>query len=386
MSENKSSNAVDPHMSGEIAAFATEKLAMLEARDLRRWLKPTGRRGAAATRDGETLISFSDNDYLGLSADPEVIAAGVDAAERFGAGAGASRLITGDVPLNRQVEDKLARMKGTEAAVLFGSGYLANIGAIPVLAGPEDVILLDELSHSCIHAGAALSRAKTFRFKHNDVDDAERLLRDAPPHRRALVITETVFSMDGDRAPLRDLAALCASHDAWLMTDDAHGFGVIDAKNPAPVQMGTLSKAVGVYGGYVCGPQALIDLLANRARSFVYTTGLPPFVLGAANRALEIIALDEARREKVMENATLFCRLAGLDEPQSAIVPLILGEAAAALAFSARLQAEGFLVTAIRPPTVAEGTARLRFAFSALHQETDILRLAENVNAFRAAA
>ncbi|MEO1136555.1 MAG: aminotransferase class I/II-fold pyridoxal phosphate-dependent enzyme [Pseudomonadota bacterium] len=373
-------------MDAEIIGFATEKLANLEARDLRRSLKPTSRRGAAATRDDDTLISFSDNDYLGLGTEPEVIAAGIDAAKKFGAGAGASRLVTGDVPLNQRVEDRLAAIKGTEAALLFGSGYLANIGAIPVLAGPEDVIILDELSHSCIHAGAALSRARVIRFRHNDVDHAAQVLRDAAPFRRALIITETVFSMDGDRAPLQDLAALCANHHAWLMTDDAHGLGVIDANNPAPVQMGTLSKAAGAYGGYVCGPQALIDLLVNRARSFVYTTGLPPFVLGAADKALEIIASDKARREKVLANARLFCRLAGLDEPQSAIVPLILGEADAALAFSARLQAEGFLVTAIRPPTVPEGTARLRFAFSALHREADIRRLAENVNSFRAAA
>lgn len=372
--------------SDAIAAFAAEKLVQLEARDLRRRLKPTGRWGAAAQRDGADLISFSDNDYLGLSAHAEVISAGIEAARHYGAGAGASRLVTGDCPINKTVEEKLAALKGTQGAILFGSGYLANMGAIPVLAGPEDAIILDELSHSCIHAGAALSRAKTLRFKHNDVGDAVRALREAAPYRRAIVITETVFSMDGDQAPLKELHAACAVHGAWLMTDDAHGLGVVAIDNPAPVQMGTLSKAAGVYGGYVCGPQAFIDLLANRARSFIYTTGLPPFVLGAASKALEIIAGNSDLGDKALANARLFCSLAGLNEPQSAIVPLIIGKAVDALHLSDSLASEGFLVTAIRPPTVPEGTARLRFAFSALHQEADIRRLAVCVNAFRAAA
>ncbi len=369
-----------------VTAYAVKKLAALEAGELRRVLKPTARRGAETSRNGSQLISFSDNDYLGLSAHPEVIEAGIAAANDYGAGAGASRLVTGDNPLNKAVEAKLAALKGTEAALVFGSGYLANIGAIPALAGREDALILDELSHSCIHAGARLSGAKIYTFQHNDADHALLKLREAAPFGQRIVITETVFSMDGDRAPLLDLNAMCESHGAWLMTDDAHGLGVVPMDNPAPVQMGTLSKAAGVYGGYVCGPRALIDLLVNRARSFVYTTGLPPFVLGSASKALDIIAADPALGARAMANARLFCTLTGLPEPQSAIVPLIVGDARPALSLSESLEREGFLVTAIRPPTVPEGTARLRFAFAALHQDADIRRLAHCVNAALAAA
>ncbi|WP_411818834.1 aminotransferase class I/II-fold pyridoxal phosphate-dependent enzyme [Hyphococcus sp. DH-69] len=377
---NHSPDPANSNLAKSVSAFAEAKLETLSEKGLRRVLKPTNRyEGLTVKRAGRDLISFSDNDYLGLSTDPRVIDAGVQAAQRYGAGAGASRLVTGENPLNEEVETRLSRLKGCEAALLFGSGYLANIGTIPALVGRGDVILLDELVHSCIHSGARLSGATIKVFRHNDIDHARSILKEIAPDQRTLLITETIFSMDGDAAPLKELFALCTEHDAWLMTDDAHGLGIAKQVNPAPIQMGTLSKAAGVYGGYVCGPKALIALLHSRARSFVYTTGLPPFVLGAVNASLKIIEDEKSLGEKALANAKLFCAMMDLPVPESTIVPIIIGAADDAMAFSARLEEDGFLVTAIRPPTVPEGTARLRIAFSARHREDDIARLAASI-------
>lgn len=364
-----------------ITAFAEEKLSGIEARNLMRRLYPTVRGSAArTTRAGRALISFSDNDYLGLSADPRVKQAAADAALEYGAGAGASRLVTGDCPLNAQLEEVLAQKKGTEAALVFGSGYLANISTIPVLVGPGDHVFLDELSHACMHAGARLSGAGVETFRHNDVDDLRQKLA-ASKAPRKLVLTETVFSMDGDLAPLDDIASMCEAYEAWLMTDDAHGLGVIDDNNPAPVQMGTLSKAAGSYGGYVCGPRALIDLLINRARGLVFTTGLPPAALGASIEALHIMSAEPERRVRVLAYANSFCRVLGRSPAQSAIVPVILGSEEKALKASSQISEQGFLVAAIRPPTVPVGTARLRVSFSSEHRSQDVERLTKVIAA-----
>ena len=363
-----------------IDGFALAKLADLERDKLYRSLKPTHRTpNARATRGGTELISFSDNDYLGLSQDPRVKKAAADAALRYGAGSGASRLVTGDCPLYAALESALARMKKTEAALVFGSGYLANVSTIPTLVGPGDLIVLDELSHSCLFAGARLSGAQIETFRHNDVEDAKRLLA-LPCDGRRLLLTETIFSMDGDLAPLAELQMACTEAGAWMMTDDAHGFGVIESDNAAPIQMGTLSKAAGSYGGYVCGPRSLVELLVNRARGLIYTTGLPPAALGASIAALEIIDHEPQRAVKAMENAALFCELIGAPPPESVIVPVILGDETVALDASERLLAQGLLVTAIRPPTVPPGTARLRISFSTDHKTVDIRKLAEATN------
>jgi 8-amino-7-oxononanoate synthase len=363
-----------------IEAFAAAKLVELEDCGLRRELKPTGRgEGHLAVRDGRRLISFCDNDYLGLSRHPEVIAASVAATEKWGTGAGASRLVTGDNPLYAELETRLARIKGLPAARVFGSGYLANIGAIPVLTGPGDIVLIDELAHACMHAGARLSGAAVRTFPHNDVEALDRMLAEGSRSSRVLVLTETVFSMDGDQAPLGEISRVCSDRGAWLMTDDAHGFGVLEQNNPAPVQMGTLSKAVGAYGGYVAGPAAFVDLLTNRARSLVYTTGLPPGVLAAALAALDVMEREPGLGKRAQANARLFGSLIGCKGIESAIVPLVVGNAENALRASRKLEADGFLVTAIRPPTVPEGTARLRFTFSAAHEESEIRRLAAAV-------
>ncbi|ACT58263.1 aminotransferase class I/II-fold pyridoxal phosphate-dependent enzyme [Hirschia baltica] len=364
----------------ELNAFAQAKLDKLHAKDLKRGLIPTSRGvGGAIVRDGIPAISFCDNDYLGLSQNTRVVAAAGAAAIRYGAGAGASRLVSGDSPLNHELETLLAKMKGLEACRVFGSGYMANLGAIPCLVGKSDVVVMDELSHACMRAGAQLSGAEIRTFKHNDVEDARQKLHNISADSRILLMTETVFSMDGDLAPLKELQALCEEYGAWLMTDDAHGFGVIKQNNPALIQMGTLSKAVGVYGGYVCGPAAFIELMISRARTFVFTTGLPPQVLGAALEAVNIINEDTHLAKNVMAKTTAFTDALGLPKPTSTIVPILLGEASIALKVQAKLLEDGFHVSAIRPPTVPDGSSRLRIAFSASHELDDVLALANSL-------
>ena len=378
-------------------AFAQEKLTGLEARGLRRRLADTVREdGIWVERNGRRLLSFSCNDYLNMSHHPAVKAAAAEAIETYGAGSGASRLVTGNHPLYAALEEKLARIKGTEAAVVFGSGYLANTGIIPALIGRDDLVLLDELSHACLYAGSRLSRGRVMTFRHNDVAHARELLAaHRGAHGRALLVTDGVFSMDGDLAPLGELHELAEAHDAWLMADDAHGLGVVgggrgssfagDTHVPLPLQMGTLSKAVGVYGGYLCASRAVVDFIKTRARSFIYTTGLPPGTVAGAIAALDLIASDKALVARPVENARLFTRALNLPEPESCIVPLLLGEPETALAASRSLAEQGFLVTAIRPPTVPAGTARHRFTFTAEHRKDDILRLANAVRPFRPA-
>ncbi|MFN4282571.1 MAG: aminotransferase class I/II-fold pyridoxal phosphate-dependent enzyme [Alphaproteobacteria bacterium] len=375
-----------------LAAFARAKMAEIAAKDLTRTLRPTARgpivdeAGLIVERDGRRLVSFSCNDYLGLSRHPKVIAAAVAATRAYGAGAGASRYVTGDNPLYGAVEARLARLKGTESAVVFGSGYLANLGIIPALLGEDDLIVGDELMHACMHGGARLSRAKIAIFRHNDTGHcAEILARERAKFRHCLVMTEGVFSMDGDRAPVKRLAAIARGQDAWLFTDDAHALGVIgngkgsahadDASGEVPLQMGTLSKAVGAYGGYLCADADTLDLVRHRARSLIYSTGLPPSALGAADAALELIETDAELTAKPLAKARLFTAALGLPEAQSAVVPVMLGEPKRALDAAAKLQEAGFMVVAIRPPTVPDGTSRLRVTFSAAHADADIEQL-----------
>jgi 8-amino-7-oxononanoate synthase len=370
--------------------FAAAKLADLKARGILRTLKPTRRLdGLWVERAGRRYLSFSCNDYLNLSHHPQVKAAAAEAALEYGAGAGGSRLISGDHPLMPELEARLARLKGTEAACVFGSGYLANAGIIPTFAGPGDLVLVDELAHACIWAGASLSRADVVTFRHNDPAHlAELLAAKRGSAGRAIVATDGVFSMDGDIAPLHEIAALCQAHDAWLLVDDAHGLGVLGEGRgtvhalggPAvPLQMGTLSKSLGSYGGYLCASQPVVDLLKTRARTFVFTTGLPPASAAAAIAALKLIEADPDLTHRPLANARLFTELAGLPQARTPIVPVVIGEAEAAMAAAQRLEEAGFLVVAIRPPTVPAGTARLRIAFTAGHQPDDIARLARHM-------
>jgi 8-amino-7-oxononanoate synthase len=374
--------------------FTGEKLAALDRARLRRTPVVTERTGIWSERNGRRLLSFSCNDYLNLSQHPAVIAAAIEATAQYGVGAGASRLVTGNHPLHEVLESRLARLKGTEAACVFGSGYLANIGIIPALVGPDDLILVDELSHACIQAGAKLSGATIQSYRHADPDHAEEILAARRGEKkRALIATDGVFSMDGDLAPLGALSQLAQRYDAWLLADDAHGLGVVGggrgssfvnggtAQMPldVPLQMGTLSKAVGAYGGYLCASRFVIDFMRTRARTFIYSTGLPPPVAAAAIAALDVIEGEPAYAAEPLRKAKLFARALNLPEAESAIVPVIVGETEAALAASELLQDQGFLVVAIRPPTVPAGTARLRFAFTAQHPDTDVERLADVV-------
>jgi 8-amino-7-oxononanoate synthase len=366
--------------------FASDKLAALAARALRRELAVTARaHDARVLRAGRELISFSCNDYLDLSTHPEIIAAAIAATTRYGVGAGGSRAVTGNHPLYAELEARLAAHKGTADALVFGSGYLANSGLIPALLGEQDVLFVDSLAHACIWAGAKLSSARVLTFPHNDMAALAGLLeRERTRHRHALIATETVFSMDGDCAPLEMLAALALQHDAWALSDDAHGLGVVPvapAAHRIPLQMGTLSKAVGGYGGYVCASAPVVALLRNRARSFVYTTGLPPATVAAAIAALDFFDRHPDYCARPLANARRFTRALGLPEATSPIVPVIVGAAGAALALSQKLADAGFLVTAIRPPTVPEGTARLRVTFCASHRAEDIDRLADLLRA-----
>jgi 8-amino-7-oxononanoate synthase len=371
--------------------FAAQKLGELDRASLHRVPVETTRLdGLWVLRNGQRLLSFCCNDYLNLTHHPAIKQAAIEALSRYGVGAGSARLVSGNHPLLAELEGRLARMKDTQGACVFGSGYLANAGIIPALVGPRDLVLIDELSHACLWAGAQLSRATVLPFRHADVAHAADLMAaNRARHERALLATDGVFSMDGDLAPLPDLAALAERFDAWLMTDDAHGLGVIGggrgsafahgAKVDIPLQMGTLSKAIGGYGGYLCASAAVIDLIRNRARTFVYSTGLPPAMAAAAIAALDLIERDGAYAAMPLAKARLFTQRLGLPEAASPIVPLVIGEAEAALAASRLLETEGFLVIGIRPPTVPAGTARLRFTFTAGHPDAEIKRLADLV-------
>jgi len=372
-------------------AFAQDKLDELKRRHLYRALNETVREdGIWIERNGRPLLSFSCNDYLNLTQHPVIKQAAIAAIEEYGAGSGASRLVTGNHPLYAKLESRLAQFKHTEAACVFGSGYLANTGIIPVVIGRDGLVLLDELSHACIYAGAQLSRGTVATFRHNDVTHARELLSvHRGDHDHAIIVTDGVFSMDGDLAPLGELLALAEDYDAWLMSDDAHGLGVIGAGRgssfvgnshiPIPLQMGTLSKAVGSYGGYLCASASVIELLRNRARTLIFSTGLPPACVGAAIAALDLIERDPNYAAQPVRKAKAFTKRAGLADAQSPIVPIVVGDEETALAHSRLLEEEGFLAVAIRPPTVKPGTARLRLTFTAQHPDDQIKRLADIV-------
>jgi 8-amino-7-oxononanoate synthase len=338
--------------------------------------------GARILVKGEEYINFSGNDYFGLTHHPQVIAA---AKEAQSSGAGASRLITGTHPAATALERALADYKQTQAALVFGSGYLANLGVISALAKPGDLILADRLSHACMLDGAKLSGATLRRFRHNDVAHLESLLQKQRSQcRNCLILTETVFSMDGDRAPLEEILALAERYDCWVISDDAHGIGMVAPQPRAQhVQVGTLSKGLGCYGGYVCASQPVIEYLLQSARSFIFTTGLPDSVLLSAAKALEILRDDEARRARPLQLAKQVTLALNLPEAQSAVVPVIAGEADAAMDGALQLREKGLWVHAIRPPTVPKGTSRLRLSFSAAHTDEQVQQLIEALRLVR---
>ncbi|HUJ27025.1 MAG TPA: 8-amino-7-oxononanoate synthase [Myxococcales bacterium] len=359
--------------------IAQEELAALRARGLLRSLEPLLTRAGAEIelRPGERLINLSSNDYLGLAGDGRIAAALAEGAARWGAGAGASRLVCGDFAVEHELEAALARFDGAEAAMLFGSGYAANCGLLPAFAGPGDLIASDELNHASIIDGCRLSRARVEVYPHGDVEAAARLLQ--LPARRRLLVTDAVFSMDGDVAPLRELSAVCEERGAILVVDEAHATGVVELPVAAEIRMSTHSKGLGLVGAHVAGSPAVCDLLVNRARPLVFSTGLPPAVAHATLAALRIVEGAEGaqRRARLFRNVARFSEgLKGLGLPVakavSPIIPLVLGDPDTALRVASRLRELGVLAKAIRPPTVPAGTSRIRFALSAAHTDAHL--------------
>lgn len=383
-------------MTQSLEAFAHSRLTELAAADrLRRPVSTARPDGRRLLRAGRELVDFSSNDYLGLSRDPEVVSAGQAAAEREGAGGGASRLVTGDHPGYTALEAEIAALKGTEDAVVFGSGFLANVGILTTLAGRDDLIIADRLNHASLVDGARLSGARVLRAAHADPKAfAARLVHHRGDHRHCLLVTDGVFSMDGDRAPLAELAGLAGGHDCWLLSDDAHGVGVLGdgagstaaaglTAAEVPLQMGTLSKAVGAYGGYLAASRAVTDMIRATARPFIYTTALPPATVAAATAALRRIRRDPDLCARPLALASRLAAALDLPEPQSPIVPVVLGSERAALAAQERLAEAGYGVQAIRPPTVPEGSARLRVTLRAPHTDGDVDGLAAALAPYR---
>jgi 8-amino-7-oxononanoate synthase len=381
--------------------FFAEELEALRKRALDRHLREiTSAQGPEVVIAGRHFINFSSNDYLGLANDLRLHEAAASAIDEFGVGAGASRLISGTQSPHLRLERALAKWKGTEAALCFSSGYAAALGTIPALVTKNDVILLDKLCHASLIDGARLSGAVLRIFPHNQLRKLESLLewaRRKHPGKRVLIITESVFSMDGDRAPLRELVELKKRFRALLMLDEAHAIGVIgpngrglaaaeNVSEEVEVQMGTLSKALGTSGGYICGSRTLIEWLINRARSFIYSTAPPPAIAAAGLAAVDFLASPEGEKRRLllwerirlMQQRLPRAALEGKDvAAPSAIFPLIVGDEKAGLDMAAALQSDGFLVPAIRYPTVAKGAARLRITVTAAHEEAQIEELCE---------
>jgi 8-amino-7-oxononanoate synthase len=384
-----------------------EQLEALRAGSLDRHLREIGSaQGPEIEIGGRRFINFSSNDYLGLANDPRLREAATAAVKDFGVGAGASRLISGTQSPHLALERALAQWKRTEAALCFSSGYAAALGTIPALVTKNDVVLLDKLCHASLIDAAKLSGAILRVFPHNQVGKLESHLewaRRKHAGKRVLIVTESVFSMDGDRAPLRELVQLKKRFGALLMLDEAHAIGVIgpngrglaaeeNVSEDVDVQMGTLSKALGASGGYICGSRTLIEWLINRARSFIYSTAPPSVVVAAALAAVDFLASPQGEKRRLLlwERIRLMQELLPRSElykegsaANSAIFPWIVGDEKVALNLTSTLQSEGFLVPAIRYPTVAKGAARLRITVTAAHEAAQIRALCETIKRLR---
>lgn len=376
-------------------ALAAE-IAALQAQGLRRSrMHLDGPQAARVRIGGQDFVSFASNDYLGLASDPRLIEAAKTAAISFGVGAGASHLLYGHSAAHDALERDLARFVGYPGALLFSTGYMANLGVVTALCGRDDEIFADRLNHASLNDAMVLSRARFRRYPHCDVEALERALSRSTA-RRKLVATDAVFSMDGDIAPLPELLLACERHDAYLLVDDAHGFGVLGPHgegtlaefgiaSPRVLYMGTLGKAAGGYGAFVAGAEVMIDYLVNRARTYIYTTATPPMMAAVLRESLNIIRTEDERRAQLVRLGTELGRALGRNEvkltrSRTAIQPLVLGRAEHAVAMSLALASRGFIVPAVRPPTVPAGTARLRISLSATHTLDDVQRLAMALN------
>lgn len=374
-----------------------DELAQLAAQGLLRKLRALPRPGGKFERDGRIILNFSSNDYLDLANDQRLKDAAALAIEKYGTGAGASRLMSGHLDIHAKLESRLAAFLSRPAALVFGSGFLTNLAVLTTLAGRSDAIFADRLNHASLIDGARLSGAKVFRFRHADASHLEELLEKHSNYRRRLIASDSLFSMDGDLAPLDDLADLARKHSATLVIDEAHAIGVLGpagrgacaSLNPErqpQVVIATFSKALGSYGGFVATDEATRDLLINRARSFIYSTALPPASLAAAEAALDIIEADPSLADTLAERARIFRELlaaCGLDTGPSVshIIPITVGDNDTALKLSAALLEDGILAVAIRPPTVPEGTARLRLSITLAQTAPDLQRAADTIAA-----
>ncbi|OGQ88732.1 MAG: 8-amino-7-oxononanoate synthase [Deltaproteobacteria bacterium RIFOXYD12_FULL_56_24] len=372
----------------DLKAWLSQQREKGELRRLRPVIRRRNGRIILAGDDARELIDFSSNDYLALAEHPALIEAAQEALQRFGTGSGASRLMSGDLAVHHELEEAVAGLKGKEAALTFGSGYMANAGIIPALAARHDLIFSDRLNHASIHDGCRLSGARLVRFRHNDLNHLEELLKEKRGTGTALIVVESIYSMDGDRCPLRELVTLKERFGCLLMVDEAHATGVFGAKGGGVIEedgvssgvdlaMGTFGKALGSYGAYVAGNRELIDYLVNRARSFIFSTALPPAVAAASLAAVRLIRQEPKLRHELHEKIGYFkglLRTGGYsaDLGSSQIIPILLGESGAALDKAELLRKLGLFVTAVRPPTVPEGTARLRLSITRHHSPTDL--------------
>ena len=363
--------------------FIERGLEEIKRRNLYRQLKVVdGEQDATIRLDGQEVLNLSSNNYLGLANHPALKEAAIEALDRYGCGSGASRLISGNMTAHEELEQRIARFKGTEAALVFNSGYQANVGIIATLVEKGDVVLSDELNHASIIDGCRLSRAAVSVYRHCDLDHLEGALKSAPAAARKLIVTESIFSMDGDVAPLREMVELAERHGAMVMVDEAHATGVRGPNGAGVVaetglgdrvlvQMGTLGKALGAFGAYVAGGGKLKELLINRARSFIFTTSLPPVVLAMAGAAVGLVEKEPARQCALRRNTEQLRgglgKLGYTVGGSTQIIPVMVGEERPCMELAARLLESGFYVQGIRPPTVPPGTSRLRVTTMATH-------------------
>jgi glycine C-acetyltransferase len=372
--------------------FLHKDLQELEALGLRRSLKTLhSSQGREIILDNKRVLNFCSNDYLGLANDARIKRAALEGIEEYGFGSGASRLVCGNMGPHEKLEAELAQFKNTENALLFSSGYMANTGIIPALVDHHSVVLSDKLNHASIIDGIILSRAKLLRYPHADMQALQEMLKNLPATQRKLIVTDTVFSMDGDRAPLREIIDLARRYEAMIMVDEAHAFGVLgthggglaeelDLADQVDIQMGTLSKAAGCFGAYACGTKILQEYLINKSRSFIYTTAMPPALAQASRAALHIIREGDHLRRQLELNGD-YLREAigalGFDTMNSStpIIPLLVKDPLQAWSMSKRLLEQGIFVQAIRPPTVPVGTSRLRLTVMATHTREDLDQL-----------
>jgi 8-amino-7-oxononanoate synthase len=374
--------------------FVKDFLREAEKANLKRSLRnvvPISARQCLA--DGKKCLNFSSNNYLALSEHPRVKEEAIKWTEKYGAGSGASRLVTGGIDAYLELEERIAEWKKKEAAMIFGAGYMANTGLIPALAGRKSLIFADKLNHASLNAGCALSGAKFIRFRHNDMAHLDELLENSDPSASKIIVDETVFSMDGDLSDVGSLKEIAEKHNALLFLDDAHGSGVFGEKGEGlagggdcDISMGTFSKALGSYGAYAACSKELKEYFVNKCASFIYTTALPPGVCGAISAAVELVQTDEfaCMRESLHKKASVLrsaLKDMGFDTGNSAsqIIPVIIGETEKVLEVSKSLYESGILVIAIRPPTVPQGTARIRIAVNSAHTDDDISLLIDKL-------